>query len=441
MDNYWVVEKANEIYPLVVRHRRYLHENAEAGFHLEKTYSYVFDELLKIGCSPKRCGKMGILATVEGERTIEAFRPVSFSANIDGLENKRATEEIKKIEKTDSSTKRCVLLRADMDALPICEETSLDFKAKNGCMHSCGHDMHTATLLGCAKILCENKDKLSGTVKLMFQPAEEALEGALDMINDGVLDEPRVDFGAMIHVITGTNSDTGTAIIANSGVSAPSADFFKLEVFGSGAHGAMPDKAVDPILIGSHIILALEELVTRESIGTKGTAITIGKISAGEVANVIPEKLTILGSMRTYSEEMRSRLKDRMREISELQARSFRGRAEIEFTSGAPTLKNDESVSKSALTCLKKVWSKLEINTLNSTRPNVIVSDNSGASISMASEDFSYISHKIPTVMIGLCAGKADDGFSYPLHHPKAIFDEKALLFGTVAYTVLGLSL
>ena len=261
------------------------------------------------------------------------------------------------------------------------------------------------------------------------------------MVENGVLTNPEVDFGAMIHVITGANLDTGTAIIANSGLCAPSADFFKITVTGRGAHGAMPSNAIDPILIGSHIIIALEELVTREAVGTKGTAITIGKASSGNVANVIPEEMIILGSLRAYSEETRSALKKRMVELATLQARSFKGCAEVEFTSGTPAMKNNGFLSKSAYTCLKNVWSELQISIEKGACANVIMSDNSGASVSMASEDFSYISSKIPTVMIGLCAGRSDEGFSYPLHHPKATFDERALLYGTIAYAELGLKL
>ncbi len=437
-----MVEEARRIEGEMIAHRRLLHKNAECGFALEKTYDYVFSELTRIGYAPKRCGKMGIVATVEGEEMgALAFNPSGFSTNLDDFTREKVTHKCKNIEKAENNEKKCVLLRADMDALRMEEETDLPYKSKNGCMHSCGHDMHTAMLLGTAKILWNNKDKFSGTVKLMFQPAEEILEGALDMIENGALDNPSVTLGAMLHVLTDIDQEVGTLFVSQGGYASPGADFFEVTIKGQGAHGAMPEKAVDTILIGAHTILALEELITRESIGSKGTALTIGKIEAGKSANVIAERLTFSGSVRTYDSDLQKRLKRRIEEVVSYQAKCFGGGASVGFLGNAPTLKINENLSKKAYTCLKNAWETFQSNYNSTSSPAVVYPSNNGIKISMASEDFAHISHKIPSVMIGICAGKAKDGFRYPLHHQMTDFDERALLFGAIAYTILGTQL
>lgn len=438
----WVVEEAERIEGEIIAHRRFLHENAECGFDLEKTYNYVFGELVRIGYEPKRCGKGGIIATVEGEENgIFAFNSSDFSTNLDDFSREKVTHICKNIEKDEINAKKCILLRADMDALKMYESTDLPYKSKNGCMHSCGHDLHTAMLLGAAKILWNNKDKFSGTVKLMFQPAEEILEGALNMIENEALESPTVTYGAMLHVLTDTDQETGTLFVPQGGYASPGADFFKITVKGQSAHGAMPEKAVDTILIGAHTILALEELITREAIGSKGTALTIGKIEAGQSANVIAEALTLSGSVRTYDEALRKKLITRIKEIAMYQAKCFGGDTVVEFSGSAPTLKIDENLSKKTYTCLKSAWGSLKSYSKLELCPSVFSTSNDGVKISMASEDFSHISHKIPSVMIGICAGKTKEGYSYPLHHQSTTFDEKALIYGTVAYTVLGINL
>ena len=191
----------------MVRHRRFLHENAEIGFDLFKTCDYVEGELLALGLCPVRIGKNGIVAVIEGTYN---FSPIN---NKDGKESKNVTENEK------CSKKKCVLLSAEMDALPIEEKTGLSFACKSGAMHACGHDMHTAMLLGAAKILCELKNSFSGRIKLLFQPAEEILSGGQDMIKNGVLENPHVDTAPALHVLPGADIDSGSAVQPISGVS------------------------------------------------------------------------------------------------------------------------------------------------------------------------------------------------------------------------------
>ena len=185
--------------------RRQLHRTAGAGFDIPETLSIVQKELEKLGLAFQNCGKAGLVATITGKKPGKVF-----------------------------------LLRADMDALPIREESGEDFASDNGCMHACGHDMHTAMLLTAAKLLKEHEDTLCGTVKLMFQPAEELLEGAKNMVESGVLNDPRPDAAMMVHVMTGTPFMPGTVVVSGPGESAPAADYFTINIQGVGCHGSSP---------------------------------------------------------------------------------------------------------------------------------------------------------------------------------------------------------
>ncbi len=211
----------------LIGHRRYLHEHAETGFAVEKTLAYIKSVLQQYGYTPKKCGRAGLTATVG-----------------------------RKSGKT-------ILLRADIDGLPIAEKTGLAYACTGGNMHACGHDLHTAMLLGAAKLLKAREKELKGRVKLLFQPAEELLEGAKDVIENGVLDDPKPNAAVMLHVLTGTPLPSGTVVVA-SGISAPAADFFHIRVQGKGCHGAMPWKGVDSLTVAARILLGLQELSARE---------------------------------------------------------------------------------------------------------------------------------------------------------------------------------
>lgn len=435
--NDWIFENARKIEEKIIAHRRFLHKNAEVGFEVEKTSKYVFETLDKLGCQPRIFGKNGVVAKILGEKSGYAFSSFSLSINLD-------EETVKKVTKSENipfGNSKKILLRADMDALPIKEETKLPFKSENGCMHSCGHDMHTAMLLGAAEILSKNKDKFSNEIILLFQPAEETLEGAKSMIESGILEEYLPDFGIMIHAITNTNLDTGAVFLSKSEVIAPSADFFEIEINGKGGHGAIASQSVDPILIGAHIVIALEELITREFIGENGTALTIGEFSGGKAANVIPEKVKLGGTVRTYNQETRKILKNRLNELVKLQASVFNGTAKVMFTNGCPTFKNDTELAKCAEECLKSAVSHFGFADKKHVFSSVILNEQYSTRSSLASEDFSYFSHKIPSILLGLAAGNSKDGYNYPLHNPKTQFDERALLFGAIAYSILGANL
>lgn len=374
--------------------RRWLHSHAESGFELNDTVGYVENALSAIGCRTERCGRSGIAATI-------------------------------------GSGDKCILLRADMDALPIKEQSGEAFACTSGNMHACGHDMHTAILLGAARLLKAHEDELCGTVKLMFQPAEELLEGAKDMIADGLLAAPVPDAAVMIHAMTGVDIPVGTILVAPSGVSAPAADFFTIEIKGKGCHGSSPATGIDPINCAAHIITALQEIISRELAITQRAALTIGSIHAGSAANVIPDEAELRGSLRCYDDDTRAFIRQRLCDISSGIASVFRAEASVTFDSGCPTLINDDQLREFALNSLTDL--------LGSERCIDAQRLSGGSSSLGGSEDFAYISHEVKTSMLALSAGCRQDGFCHTLHHPEVRFDEAALPVGCAAYAYLAL--
>lgn len=396
-----ILQEAKNMAQELIEKRRYLHENAETGFNLTKTLQFVETELINMGYNPIRCGKSGLIAIAGGKKEGKVF-----------------------------------IIRGDMDALPIKEETNLDFASNNGCMHACGHDMHTAMMLGAAKILKKYEDEINGTVKLMFQPAEEIFEGSQDMIENGLLNNPKVDAALMIHVMSNTPFKPGTVIVSSPGVSAPAADYFEIKIQGSGCHGSMPNTGVDPINVAAHILLALQEINTRELSVTDKAVLTIGTLNSGNIANVIPDTAVMGGTLRTYDEETRKFIKTRMIEISEGIAKTFRAKAEVSFGSGCPTLVNDAELSN----CMSKYTQELLGKEMAFTVEELNKMSGAGqSSKSAGSEDFAYVSQKVPSIMLALAAGSPESGYGYPGHHPKVMFDEEALPFGSSIYAYMAM--
>lgn len=383
-----ILQEAEAIRGELVSHRRRIHSCAETGFDLKQTRDYVRTKLTEMGYVPKDCGRCGITAEIgRGGRTI--------------------------------------LLRADMDALPIREETGLDYASRNETMHACGHDMHTAMLLGAAKLLKIHGQELAGRVRLLFQPAEEIFEGARDMMARGALDG--VDAAMMIHVTVGAPLPTGTAIISSPGVSAPAADYFTITVKGRGCHGSAPQDGVDAITAAAHILIALQEIQARElGIGDRAV-LTIGTIQGGTAPNAIADTVTMGGTIRTLDEHLRQKLKQRMRSISRGIAAAFQAEAEVTFGSGCPCLRNDAQMSGRVTAFLKDLLGKKCAYTTKELNPE-------GTPSAGGSEDFAYISQKIPAVMVALAAGNPSKGYTWPLHHPKVRFDEDALPVGTAIH-------
>lgn len=374
--------------------RRYLHAHAETGFDLHDTFAYVWQQLTDMGLAPRRCGKCGIIADV--------------GAGEEG-----------------------VLLRADMDALPIREEADEPFASKNGCMHACGHDLHTAMLLEAARLLKARENELKGRVRLMFQPAEEVLLGAADMLENGLLDGLHIRGAFMIHVLTDVELPAGTVIVSAPGVSAPAAGMFEIRIQGRGCHGAMPHTGVDPICIAAHTVLNLQQIQTRELSVTQPCALTIGMLQAGDTANVIPDSALLQGSLRTFDDETHQQLIRRVEEIACGTAKLFGGSVQMRLLGGAPTLINDDGLSASAFDALREM--------LGADR--VLLSSDLGgdAKKSSGSEDFANVSHAAPSLMVALAAGEPAKGYADPAHHPKTRFDESVLPVGAAVYATMAL--
>jgi hippurate hydrolase len=296
--------------------------------------------------------------------------------------------------------------------------------------------MHTAMLLEAARILKGYEDEINGTVKLMFQPAEEIFEGSHDMIDNGLLENPHVDAALMIHVMAGMPFTPGTVIVSAPGVSAPAADYFEIKVQGKGCHGSSPNAGVDPITVAAHIITALQEIHARELALNEQAVLTIGTIHAGVAANVIPDTATMGGTIRTYDEETRQYLKDRMTEISESIATTFRASAKVTFGSGCPTLVNDKGLAESTLKYTTELLGQQKAFSTSQLMAMVEKTGSGGnkATKSAGSEDFAYVSHKVPSIMLALAAGSPDKGYKYPQHHPMVKFDETALSVGSAVY-------
>jgi hippurate hydrolase len=297
-------------------------------------------------------------------------------------------------------------------------------------MHACGHDMHTAMLLAAARLLKSHEDEICGTVKLMFQSAEEIFEGSHDMIEAGVLENPKVDAALMIHVMANMPLHAGSVIVCDGGISAPGADYFTIMVQGKGCHGSMPNAGVDPINAAAHIITALQELHARELALSENAVLTFGTIHGGNAANAIPESVELTGTLRTYDESVRAMLKTRMTEITQSIAGAFRAKAAVTFGSGCPCLKNDAALSACTVSYTKELLG----NRAFSVAQLAAMSSGNSSSKSAGSEDFAYISQEVPSIMIALAAGSPADGYCYPQHHPKVRFDEGALADGCAVY-------
>ncbi len=391
MDNQKILSEAQSGLGELIAHRRYLHANAETGFSLDKALNYVEGELKKLGIKPKKCGKCGLFADI---------------GTGDGA----------------------ILLRADMDALPINEESGVDFACEHGNMHACGHDMHTSMLLGAARILKAHESALSHRVRLMFQPAEEILEGAKDMIEGGVLDG--IEKAFMLHVASGIELPAGCVIVPAAGIGAPASDHFSVDIRGRGAHGASPQLGVDAIALGCGILQGFSGLISHRLAISERATLTVGKFDGGESPNAIADRALLRGTLRTFDEAVRERLKLKMSELVRGVAAVHGGEAELIFEHGCPALFNDEKAIKYAFSRMQALLGEAR----------VISTEKLGAVSFGGSEDFSYVCEKVPSAVLSLTAGERKKGYEYHLHHPKVKFDESVLPTGAAVYAALTLN-
>lgn len=387
-----LLEEAKELQNLLIEHRRYIHENAEIDMDLPITTKYVMDKLTEMGYEPKEICKSGIVAIAGGKKPGKTF-----------------------------------LLRADMDALPIVEETDEPFKSKTNYMHACGHDLHTAMLLGAAKLLKKHENEIEGKVKLMFQPAEEPIKGAQAMLKAGVLENPKVDAAMMIHVATGTPFPSGLLVVRHAGIISSASDWFTIRVKGKGGHSSSPNLTIDPLNVISHIFIALESINARELAPADNAAITVGQIHGGNTSNVIPDTAFLSGTIRTFNNETRTFIKRRLEEIATSVAKTFRAEAIVEYSCCCPSLINDANIVEN----FKDYTSSLigDDRIIDADK-----AENGTYATMTGSEDFGYVTELIPSIMVGLTTGSTTDGYIYPHHHPKTQFDESPLYIGSATY-------
>ena len=361
-----------ELNDLIVSMRRDLHQIPEVGTDLPQTKSYVMNKLKELGLSPVECSlDSGIVCDIG-----------------------------------DSSSGNIVGIRADMDALPIVEETGCDYASKNGNMHACGHDAHTACLLGAANYLLENKSRLKGAVRLVFQTAEEITKGANNLINDGLLNGVKAIVGTHVGTIA-TDVPNGKFVLQGGPLMA-SNDKFVIKIIGKGSHGAYPHSGVDPILTSSQIIQGIYNIKSREILATDATVISVCIIHAGSQYNIIPAEVTIEGTFRTFSEENRRFIGSRIKEIAESIAIANRAKAEVEIVWGCPPVINDNQIAEQ----LSQVCKELGFKKAAPFVP------------SMGGEDFSEYQHKMPGVFIFFSTMTEKN---IPHHNSKFEIDESKL--------------
>ena len=380
--------EASRIEPEIIKTRRILHQHPELAYHEDRTAKLVSDMLESMGIDVKRgVGGTGVLGVLKGARP-----------------------------------GRVVALRADMDGLPVQELSDVDFKSKvDGVMHACGHDTHMAMLLGAARILSENKDRLCGTVKFLFQPAEEhgGRGGAMPMIEAGVMKDPRVDYVFGLH-IDSTRKSGEIGVREGAMMAAP--DTFKVKIVGRGGHGSAPHETIDPIYVAAHVILALQGVSSRMINPVRPFVISVGAVHSGTKENIIPDVAMLEGTIRTLDEATRKRAKQRVEAVAKGVCKTFGAIAEVEFETDAyPVTVNDPEATKKAVEVLRKIPG-IRIKTIEPV---------------LGGEDFSRFLQKAPGTFYFLGTDNPAKGCTYPNHSSKFKVDEDVLKFGTASLAML----
>ena len=387
-----LIDEAKKINSELIENRRYLHRHPELSLSLPVTKQYVMKKLMEYGYEPKEYGESGVVAVAGGKEG------------------------------------KVFLLRADMDALPIQEETGLAYASENeGCMHACGHDCHTSMLLGAAKLLKEHEEEIEGTVKLLFQPGEEPLLGAKEMVNAGVLENPSVDAAMMIHVTIGTPIPDGMVGVFGGGPAYASSDWFEINVKGKGGHGATPQLAVDPLGAVCAIHSGIQEIVAEHVNPAENCVMTIGEIHGGNTGNVIADTAYMRGTIRTFNENTRDILRESLVRMAENTAKARRCEAKVEFTNTCGVAKCNSQVSEEVLAFTQELLG-------NETAVDLRTAFGGALSRLSGSEDFAAISEKVPSGIALLFIGNTQAGYKYGNHHPKSRFNEDYLYVGTAVY-------
>ena len=388
----------------LIEWRRHFHENPELSNREFNTAKKIANHLKSLGLDVKtNIAKTGVVAVLKGNKP-----------------------------------GKVVALRADIDALPVTERNNLPFKStvktkflntETGVMHACGHDTHISILMATAEVLSKHKDKINGTVKFIFQPAEEGPPpgeegGASLMIKEGVLENPKVDVIFGLHINAGT--PVGVLKYKKGGIMA-SVERFVIDVKGKQTHGSQPWSGVDPILISAKIIDGLQTIISREAkLTDEAAVITVGKITAGTRFNIIPETAQLIGTVRTLDPEMRAMIERRMNEMTETIAKAYGGEATIAFRNQTSITFNDPDLTDKMLPSLQKVAGAKNVQIMKATT---------------GGEDFSYFQEVVPGIyfFLGGMSPNEEPKGSFPHHTPDFMIDESGMLLGVKAFTQLTL--
>jgi len=381
---------ADKIFPEILEIRRFIHQHPELSFHEYKTAEYICKVLGEENIAYRKgIAGTGILADIEGKG----------SGPIVGL-------------------------RADMDALPIQEENIVDYRSVNdGKMHACGHDVHTACLIGAARILNELRDQFPGKVKLIFQPAEEkAPGGARLMLKENLFGEEKPDLMIAQHVYP--VMDTGS-VGFKAGKYMASSDEIYITIRGKGGHAAMPHQITDSVLIASHILVALQQIVSRHAEASTPTVLSIGKMVANGAVNVIPSEVRMEGTFRTMDEKWRREAQNKMINMAQSIADSMGASCDFEIVEGYPVLHNDPGVTERSIDLARNYLGKENVDELD---------------IRMTAEDFAFFAQAYPSVLFRLGVKNPDQALPFELHTPHFNIDEEAIRTGTGVMAWLALS-
>jgi amidohydrolase len=381
-----VLKEVKKVETDIITWRRALHQIPELGLNLPKTTEYIKDRLEEMGIEYH--------TLVNGNAIVGLIKGVGEG--------------------------KTIALRADMDALPIKEETGLPFASDSGCMHACGHDAHASILLGTAKVLNANKDKLKGNVKLFFQPGEEYPGGALPMIEEGAMENPKVDAVLGLHAGTISKDVEKGKIGVCYGPMMASMDRILIKIKGKGAHGAYPELSVDPILVAAELISALQRLISREKKAIDPAVLSICKIQGGFNQNIIPDEVEMEGTVRTVNNETRQMIAKRIDEITKGITSAMRAGYELQYDFKYPPLINSEKFTKFFVESAKKIISAEDIFEMKYPV--------------MGGEDMAYFLEKAPGTFFFLSNPKAVDGVVYPHHTSKFDIDESIFYKGVALF-------
>ena len=381
-----ITNKVSAIYEKIKGYREYLHQNPELSYKEFNTMEYVAAKLKEIGI-PYEKG-------VAGTGIVGIIRSSKHSEN-----------------------QACIGLRSDLDALPIQEQNTAAYKSKvDGVMHACGHDVHTSILLGAAEILFELREDLEHPVKLIFQPGEEKNPGGASLlIEAGVLENPKVKEMYALHVFP--ELEVGK-LGMRSGLYMASSDELHLEIIGVGGHGAMPEKCINPILIGSEFIIEAQNIIHKSCPKEVPCVISFGHFDALGATNVIPERAEIKGTFRTMNEEWRGKAAILLMDLANNLENKYKGNVNLVISKGYPFLKNNEDLTEKLKTKFESFFGPEKIE---------------GLALRMTSEDFSFYSQTIPVCFFRLGVGNKEKGIIYSVHHPKFDVDSACLKIGMLA--------